>query len=250
MGTLENKEVEFAKTLEKITRNARENGNVISEDQIKEAFEEFELADSQLEMVYDYLKKHNVGIGEQPDPDEYLSDEEKNYLDEYLESIQGLGDVTDGQKEGITISAMAGDINAQNQLIEIYLKMVPDIAKMYAEQGVYLEDLIGEGNEALIKGVKMLEAIEAPSEADEFLAKLMMDAMEEAVAESLDEDARGQKVVKQVQEVADRAKEMAESLRRKVTVEELVQETGWDEEKILEAIRMSGNKIEDIDYTE
>ncbi|MCR5101093.1 MAG: hypothetical protein K6B41_07030 [Butyrivibrio sp.] len=248
MGNLDNKEKEFALALEKLTKVAREGGNVVSEDQIREAFSEFELSDTQFDQIVDYLKKKNVGIGEPVDPDEYLTDEEKDYLNDYIESIQNIGDVTDNEKEGITIAAMSGDINARKQLVEVYLKLVPDIAKMYAEQGVYLEDLIGEGNEALLKAVNMLDIIEEPSEADEFVGKLIMDAMEEAVSDSLDEDAREQKAVKQVQEVADKAKELSESLRRKCTVEELIQETGWEEEKILEAIRMSGNKIEDIEF--
>ena len=33
----------------------------------------------------------------------------------------------------------------------------------------------------------------------------------------------------------------------KVTVEELMEETGWDEEKIRDAIKFSGDNIEDID---
>ena len=245
-----NKEKEFAQILEKVTRLAREQKNVISEQQVKDAFAQLQLTDAQLDQIFDYLTKHNVGIDEPVDPDEYLTREETDYLQEYLESLAELPEVSAAEKEGITISAMAGDKSAQNRLIEIYLPMVPDIAKMYAEQGVFLEDLIGDGNEALTRGVKILNAMEGPSEADNFLSKMMMDAMEEAIAQNLDEDARGQKVVKKVQEVADRAGELAEELRRKVTVEELMEETGWKKEKILEAIKLSGNAIEDIEYKE
>jgi RNA polymerase primary sigma factor len=115
---------------------------------------------------------------------------------------------------------------------------------------VYLEDLIGEGNIALTRGVTMLKAVDEPGEVESFLTKMMMDAMEEIIADSLDEDARGQKAVRQVQEVADKASELAVELRRKVTVEELSKETGWTQEKIVEAVRMTGNKIEDIDFQE
>ena len=43
---------------------------------------------------------------------------------------------------------------------------------------------------------------------------------------------------------------MAEELHRKVTVEELVAETGLSRKSVLDAMRMSGFKIEDIDYAE
>ena len=67
-----NKEKEFAQILEKVTRLAREQKNVISEQQVKDAFAQLQLTDAQLDQIFDYLKKHNVGIDEPVDPDEYL----------------------------------------------------------------------------------------------------------------------------------------------------------------------------------
>jgi RNA polymerase primary sigma factor len=203
-----------------------------------------------MKLITDYLKGHGIGIGQPADPEDFLTEDEHDYLNDYLDSLKFLPEATDSEKEGITISAMAGDKSSQNRLIEIYLPMVPDIAKMYVEQGVYLEDLIGEGNIALTRGVTMLKAVDEPGEVESFLTKMMMDSMEEIIADSLDEDARGQKAVRQVQEVADKASELAVELRRKVTVEELSKETGWTQEKIVEAVRMTGNKIEDIDFQE
>ena len=58
------------------------------------------------------------------------------------------------------------------------------------------------------------------------------------------------KVADKVNQVADKARELAEELHRKVTVEELAQETKLTEKTILDAIRMSGYKIEDIAYAE
>ena len=39
---------------------------------------------------------------------------------------------------------MAGDADAKHRMIEIFLPQVAEIAKLYAGQGVFLEDLIGE----------------------------------------------------------------------------------------------------------
>ena len=244
------KEKEFAALLADVTKLGREQKGIVSEDQVKEAFEALSLSDDQLALVYDYLKKHGIGIGTPADPFEYLTEEEHNYLKDYEESLKELPEVSENEKIGITISAMSGDKSAQNRLIEIYLPSVPDIAKMYVDQGVYIEDLIGEGNLVLTSGVTMLGAIEKPEEAEAFLTKMIMDAMEELISDSLDEDARGQKAVKHVQKVADKAAELAKELRRSVTVEELAEESGMSVDEIIEAIRMTGNNIEDIDYTE
>lgn len=247
MGNIDNKEKEFAETLKYVTRLARENKNVIAKEQVDDAFAELDLDDKQLQMVYDYLKQHNIGVDEAIDTSDNLTTEESNYLQDYLESLEGLNKLSDGEREAVSMAAIAGDKYAQDKLIENYLPMVVDVARMYAEQGVFLEDLIGEGNVALTKGVTMLDAVGEPSEVESFLYKLMLDAMEKIIEENLAEDTGMQKVLNLVNEVNDKAKELSEDLRRKVTVEELMEETGWDEEKIRTAIKFSGDNIEDIE---
>ena len=251
MGNLENKEKEFAAILKNVTRTARENKNIITSEEVKEAFSDLELDEKQFEMVFEYLKSHKIGVDEEAVfTDEDLSEEEKNYLDDYIESLNALPEFSDGEKEAIAIAALAGEKDAQEKLISMYLPLVVDVARMYSEQGVFVEDLIGEGNVALTKGVTMLDAVGEPSEVEGFLYKLMLDAMENIIQENLAEDTGSQKVLKLVQEVADKAKELADDLRRKVTVKELMDETGWDEDKIRSAIKFSGDNIEDLDSGE
>lgn len=245
-----NKEVLFAQTLEKVREKAREQGNCVSEEQVKEAFAALELNNEQLQMVFDYLVKHKVGINQPVNMDDYLSDEERNYLQDYLDELEALPHVSDGEKEAITISAMAGDISAQNRLTEIYLQDVVEIAKIYTGQGVLLEDLIGEGNVALAMGTTMLGCLEKPAEAQGMLAKMIMDAMEDYIAENASNEKADLKVVQKVNKVMEAAKELAEDFRRKVTVEELAAETKMSQAAIREAIKFSGNNIEYIEEEE
>ena len=245
-----NKEVLFAQTLEKVREKAREQGNCVSEEQVKEAFAALELNNEQLQMVFDYLVKHKVGIGQPVNMDDYLTDEERNYLQDYLDELEALPKVSEGEKEAITISAMAGDISAQNRLTEIYLPDVVEIAKIYTGQGVLLEDLIGEGNVALAMGTTMLGCLEKPAEAQGMLAKMMMDAMEDYIAENASNEKADLKVVQKVNKVMEAAKELAEEFRRKVTVEELAAETKMSQSAIREAIKFSGNNIEYIEEEE
>ena len=241
-----NRELQFAQTLEEVKKKAKEQGNCISEEQIKESFSVLSLTEEQFQMVYDYLKQHKIGIGEPVNPDDYLSEEEADYLDAYLEQLKELPEVSDGEKEAITLSAMAGDTDAQNRLIQIFLPQVAEIAKLYAGQGVFLEDLIGEGNIALTVGVTMLGALEHASEAQGMLGKMIMDAMEDFIAEDAAEAKKDRQLADKVNLVADKANELAADLHRKVTVEELMQETGMSRKSILDAIRISGDKIESI----
>lgn len=251
MGNIENKEKEFAETLKLVTRTARENKNVISKEQVISAFSELELDEKQLEMVFEYLRNHKIGVDEAlEETEDNLTEEENNYLNDYLESLKELPVYSEGEKEAIAMSAISGDKDAQNKLIECYLPLVVDVAKLYTEQGVFLEDLIGEGNFALTKGVTMLDAVGEPAEVESFLYKMMLDAMEAIIEDNLAEDAGEQKVLELVQEVADKAKELSTDLRRKVTVSELMEETGWDEDKIRSAIKFSADNIEDLDSGE
>lgn len=243
----ENQEILFAKTLEAVRKTAKEQGNCISEEQVEEAFSELALSKEQLELVYDYLKKHKIGIGEPVDLDEYLSEEEMDYLEEYKKELASLDSVSDGEKEAITLSAMAGERDAQQKLIRVYLPQVVEISKLYAGQGVFLEDLIGEGNVALTMGVTMLGCLEHASEAEGMLIKMIMDAMEEHISETAADDERSRKALQKVNKVAKKARELSEDLKRKVTVKELSQETGMSEKSILEALRFCGYSIEEIE---
>ncbi len=241
-----NREVLFAQTLEKVRALAGEQGNCVSKRQVQEAFAGLELSGEQLQLVYDYLLKHKVGIGQPVDPDDYLTEEERDYLQDYLDEIAELSVCPEGQLEAYTISAMAGDARAQSRLTEIYLKDVAEIAKLYAGQGVFLEDLIGEGNVALSFGVGMLGSLEEPGEARGMLAGMIMDAMEEYIAENAENEKTDRKIADRVNKVMEQARALAGELRRKVTVAELAQETGMSEARIREAMRMSGFQIEDL----
>lgn len=242
-----NKEVLFAQTLEQVRKTAKEQGNCISEEQVKEAFAELDLNNEQLQMVFDYLLKRKIGIGQPMDPDEFLTEEEKDYLQEYLDEVAALPTYSDGEKLAFSIAAMAGETDAQQRLIEIHLADVEEIAKLYAGQGVLLEDLVGEGNLALSFGVTMLGSLEKPDEVEGMLGKMIMDAMEEYIAEHAENSKIDKRVEDKVNKVADKARELAEELHRKVTTEELMEETGMSRKMIEDAIRMSGFKIEDID---
>ncbi len=243
----ESREILFAKTLEAVRKQAKEQLNCISQKQVEDAFGELELTEEQLALVFDYLKKHKIGIDQPVDPDAYLTEEEIDYLKEYQKEIAIPEPLGDGEKEAVFLSAMAGESGAREELIRLYLPQVVEISKLYTGQGVLLEDLIGEGNVALSLGVTMLGCAEHAAEAEGMLVKMIMDAMEESIGENLQEAEKDKKVARHVNQVADKAKEFAEELHRKVTVEELAEETGMSQKRIRDAMRMSGFAIEDLE---
>lgn len=239
-----NKELEFAKKLEAVRKLAKAQGNMLSQEQVEEAFSEIDITGAQLEPVFQYLKTKNIGIGEPINIEEVLAPEDKDYLTEYVEALKELPVLSEGEKRAYAMSAMAGDGVGKLNIINLFLPQVVDIAKLYSGQGVLLEDLIGEGNVALATGVEMLGCLEDPEEVDGMLGKMIMDAMEDYIAENTEAKKADMQVVDKVNQISDQAKELAETMHRKITVEELAQETGMEEAEIREAIQFSGNKIE------
>ena len=75
---------------------------------------------------------------------------------------------------------------------------------------------------------------------------MIMEAMEEYIAENAEEARKDKKILDKVNKVAKAADELYEELHRKVTIEEVMQESGMSRRSIEDAIRMSGNKIESL----
>ena len=240
------KQVLFLKRLRDTADTAAKNGNMITEEELEEAFADLDLNESQMTQVRDFLKTKGVVIGEALPIEEVISEEEMNHLRDYEEMLDSIEIPSDSVLDALKLSAMAGERDAQKSLAEYSLKKVVDIARLYAGQGVYMEDLIGAGNEVLLIAVTQLAPLDKPDEVDGYLGRRIMDAMEDVIAANLDEKAAEKVVEERVNLVADRAREMAEELGRKVSVAELAAEYDMDPEDIREAVRLSGNAIGDI----
>lgn len=242
--------INFAKSLEELKDTARLQGNMLTSGQIDEAFGEWQLDDGKLALIYDYFRKNHIGIDEPGDAEENLSGDDVNFLEMYLEELKELPPVSDGEKRAVMMSALASDGDAQAKLVEIFLPQVVEISKLYAGQGVLVEDLIGEGNVAAATAVTMLECVEGIDEVEGFIGKMVMDAMEEFVSDASDHSQIGEHVLGKVNDVNDKAKELYDSLLRKVTVKEVADELGITEEEVQEAVKFSADNIDYIESGE
>ena len=233
--------------LQKTLKEARENGGRISRDEISEIFSGLSLDRSQLEQVEGYLKTHKIVVGTQAGDVDALPEVERDFLTSYMEMLDNIPELSDSVLEALKISAMAGEQSAQKELSEQMLRDVVDIARLYAGQGVSIEELIGAGNEALVTGVRLLGHLDSPQDVDGEIGRRIMDSMEDLIAAMLDDNAMDRKMEDMVNLVADKAHELAEELGRKVTPMELAGEGDVTAEQIMEAVRLTGGKIEDLD---
>ena len=237
----------FRKQLLALITTAKKQGMSVTDEQVKSAFPGMELTDSKLELIYEYLKNSKIAIGDAPDYEELLTDEDRNYLEDYKRELKELPKYSDREKEQIIIEAFGGDRLAKEKLMHLFLPQVVEISKLYTGQGVLVEDLIGEGNVALAMAMDMFDCIEKPDEMEGFLSKMIMDAMEQSIETELSESQQDQEIADKVNKVAKAARELAEDLRRPVSISELAKETEFSEEEIKEVLSVTGYKIEDID---
>lgn len=236
----------FSQILEELRDTARLQGNMLTTEQLEEAFGQWKLDAAQMALIQDYFRNHQIGIDAPGDLEENLSGEDVNFLEMYLAELRELPPVSDGEKRAIMMSALAGDKDAQAKLIEIFLPQVVEISKLYAGQGAFVEDLIGEGNVAAAAAVAMLECVESIDEIEGFVGKMIMDAMEELISEDSDNRQFDENVLNRVNDVNDKARELYDNLLRKVTVGEVAQELGISEAQVREAMEFSANRIDYI----
>lgn len=244
------KEEQFLTAITSLKATAKEQGNCLDTEQVEEFLQRMELDDGQKALIYEYLKTNKIGIDNPLEDSELMSTEEYDYMQDYMQELSEIEEVTDGEKRAIIMSAMAQDTDAKQKLIRIYLQKVLEIAKLYVGQGVELADLVGEGNVALTLGVEMIGAMEKPDEIEGMLGKMIMDAMEQLIDENSGEKKLDQKVLKLTNKIQKASQELAEELMRKVTIEEVAENTGCSIEAIQNAIRISGRKMEYIEGAE
>lgn len=245
-------EKQFTRALSELKDLALLQGGFVSEIQIEECLPE--LKEEQKTLLYDYLKQSGIGINE---PIEYHGTDAADYgkadseeadpgeaeagghLQMYLDELNESDHVDETMKTLLLREALRGDKLSKEKLIHAYLPSVVDIAKLYVGQGADMADLIGEGNVALTVAVDQLECVDTPEDADALIARMIMNAMEEFVGLENDEEQLMEQILTDTSKVLEQARQMAEELLRKVTVEELAKESGIPEEEILTAAKMA-----------
>ena len=244
----EEREKRFAAVLAGTLRLARTQGNTLTNAQIADAFAPLALDDTQLDAVKAYFKEHRILVGDDLSARGISSGAgAPDGADADARTYQAALD--DATLEAVFEDCVKGDRHAKTKLIEAYLPMVEDISRLYLEQGVLQEDLIGEGNVALVAGADLIGAYETAREAEEALFQCVMGAMEALVRRTMQEKADDEKTLSRVRDVAERTRKLAQEYRRDITIAELIDETDLTNEDIHEVLRLVGYELEGLNTT-
>lgn len=269
----------FIETVERIKDKAQNSANKITINEIRDIFlsAELQLDDSQLKMVYAYLKTSGIEIADAGEDVLDSTEEENNdvseeeYKDRDMEFVRmyqsDIKNIKVLSADELT-EAMKNPVESREQIINTFLKDVVKWVKPYANETVFMSDLIQEGNMGLMEGVAefdyeaALAEEQGDSSSDEnsrteptavkklqnFLKKSVIKAAQAAVYEQESENNVGYKIAGRVNAVNDCAKELSEDLGRKVTIEEIAERLEMTYEEVKEIVDLSSNKIEYINY--
>ena len=239
---------DFLNKLQELKDGAYLQGGMVTSAQIDEMFSD--LSEEQKKFIVEYLEKNHIGIDEAIDPKSYMSESEINLLDMYTESLEAIDYVSNSVKRVLMMDAIAGKKEAKEQLMQQYLQSVIDTARLYSGQGVDFMDLIGEGNVALAVAMEQLDCVEGPDDVEPLIMQMIMNAMEELCKEEGSSDDTMKKVLELVEKVQTKAKDMTEELLRKVTIDELSEDSGISRKKIKEALSVSETLYDYIEKDE
>lgn len=176
-----------------------------------------------------------------------LSDEEIEFLKLYEDDMDAIPALPVEERKKYIAAAKKGDEDARGILIQDFMCSVVDVARMYAGQGVLLQDLIGEGNLFLVQFFK-----DIPSEADEnnletVVTEGLVKVYDELIKAASDEEKEQEKIIKKTEKVAAAAKALSAELGRKVTADELAEKTKISKKQIIDALKNTANKIEGLE---
>ena len=245
---MENRE-EFLKKLQELVAVAKRQDNCMSIEEVKEYFAKEHLTEEQLELVFDYLLAQKVVVKgyikiTEPEatPELTYTEDEKAYLEEYLEDLKAFRKEEDGERQVLYRKKLEGNTAAKNRLTEIYLGEVVAIAKEMYHPDIFLGDLIQEGNVGLILGLEMFDD---EKQAHDVIVGQIRQNIQMLIEEHTELSNRDKKMVEKVSMLDEAIKTLTEELGRKVTIDELAIHLGMTEEEIDDILRLTGEETEE-----
>ena len=188
--------------------------------------------------------KQNKTINEVKNTERPQSKEDSKFLKMYLEDLDCLIRLTDGEEEVFLKQLISGEESVQKPLMEHWLFKVVDIARTYEGKGALLEDLIQEGNMGLITGLQELLGRKDKIDGVEYLKESVEKAMIEYIDELNDGDDWSNAVVAKTNLLSEAARYLAEEFGRVATIKELSEYTKIPVEEIEDILMLSLDAIE------
>lgn len=239
---------EFQKKLAGVLSLAKKSGKKIRKETVDRFFETDSLEKPQMEKIYAYLKQQGISVEgaqqeerEKEEPEqisaEPLTEEEEAYLREYEKSLEGAANLTKEQEEALFARYNGGDPEAAKAIAEMYQNEVVRIAKECHPQGVFLGDLIQDGNLALLAALQEQPQPLTP----QWLKGKILEGIHKTVKEQARQKYQDECLVEKVRKLEEDVRALTEDTSEKYSVKELSIILDMSEEEILDVLRLTGD---------
>lgn len=237
----------FLSMLGEIVEIAKTQGGSLSQEEIQEYFKGIELSKEHLDAIYAYLSENKItvkGFLYTPAQEE-TGEEEKDsvYLAMYLEDLERIAPEEPGEAERLYLALRSGEEAARARLTEVWLSKVVELARGYQNQGVFIEDLIQEGNIGLLSGLEALLKQQELLDAEEYLKESVCQYMENLIDDAMGKEDLENTVLAKTNLISEAAKKLAEDMGRVATLEELADYTKIPVEEIDDILNLSKDAV-------
>ncbi len=214
-------------------------------------WEDSALADTRSDLSAAHISSHArqdadlcIDEEEYSEEDEEDMDEEAvdNAIRQYLGEIGRFPLLTAEQEMHLSRRVAAGDIEAQQRLVEANLRLVVSIAKRYNHHGISLLDLVQEGNLGLIRAAQKFD----PSRGFRFSTYAtwwIRQAISRAVAEHSRTIHIPVHVVELIYKIKRIARRLYQELGRDPAPEEIARAANLTKERVVELLSMAETPV-------
>ena len=242
---------EFQEKLEQLMELAAKQEKNLNNEQILEIFGLNQLSPQQLQSLYEYLRIQGIriqgadlapmDIGKALDPQEekkpvILEAEDEQCLKEYEEMLRQFPSEKEGEREALLLQAVTDVAGVQERLAQLYLKEILQYARKLWRQGIYIGDLIQEGNMSLL--LALAEEMPEEGKAD-WMEERLLAGMDSWVKEQTEQKYRDESMVEKVRKLEAAIRELSDDEEQKFSVEELAAYLDMDEEEIRAVLRLT-----------
>lgn len=247
--------IQFQEKLRNICEIGKQNGNMLTHEQIREHFASTDLETSQMLKVLQYLKLQGIMIEGDTVPVETeevgetepeskgtstpLTSEEEAYLKDYLAEVSNGKEVSPEMLHTLFENLADGDAIAEATLTSIYLPVAANMAADMNCTEIQLADLIQEANVVLLTA---LSDPETERKDDAWLRlqlhKGIIAAIEEQTQQKFQDDCLVTKVEKLESAVKDLTDDDGEN---RFTIDELAVILDMNVDEIRDILRLTGD---------
>lgn len=248
--------LEFREKLSGAVALGNEHDNVLSVEDVEKYFEDDNLSEEQMTLVYDYLLSQKIAVngyeqrggrvldGDTKEESTPYTDEEASYLKNYEEELGMLPTLSEEEQKELVKRACTGDAMAKSCLVEACLPKVVEIAKSLHHPNIFVGDMIQEGNVGLMLAIDHISSEET---AYEEICEGIRQSIQMMVEELSDLRSRDQAMVEKVRFLDESITKLTEEYGRKVSIEELAVYMELSEDEVLDILKLAG---EDLDEEE